>query len=212
MKLASVVLVMAMAGTASADVFSVRAEAHGGGAGGMGVAGEAKDEAFQNVARGGAYGVLVGAEILFLDAWVQHHQYNDGELLGTWTQFMAGLDLERPIGGGEPIPGAKKGEKTKPSGYFEIGVGLGFGVGTDRQIDPPLDNSEVNDKGFLLEGHLGAGKNLGSGALSIGVTVPVTAGYYFVSGTDASANEVDTHYQAVEAAILVNLRLRIKVK
>jgi hypothetical protein len=212
MKLASVALLMALAGTASADIFSVRAEAHGGGAGGMGVAGEAKDRAFQNVARGGAYGVLVGAEILFFDAWVQHHQYNDGELLGTWTQFMAGLDLEHGIGGGELIPGAKDGERTKPSGYIELGLGVGFGVGTDRQIDPPLDNSEVADKGFLLEGHFAAGKNLGSGALSIGVLVPVTAGYYFVQGMDASANEVDTHYQAVEAAFLVNLRVKIKVK
>ncbi|HUQ06649.1 MAG TPA: hypothetical protein VM261_29300 [Kofleriaceae bacterium] len=210
MKLACVLL-MAMAGTASADVFSVRAEAHGGGAGGLGVGGDAKDQAFQNIARGGAYGALVGAEVLFVDAWVQHHQYNDGELLGTWTQFMAGLDLDIGIGGGEPIRGAKDGAKTKAKGYIELGLGVGFGVGTDRQVDPPLDNSEVSDKGFLLEGRVGAGANLGS-ALSIGVSLPVTAGYYFVSGEDAAANDIDTQYQAIEAALLVNLRLKIKVK
>ena len=213
MKLASVVFAtaMAMAGTASADVFSVRAEAHGGGAGGAGVGGDAKDFAFQNNARGGVDGALVGAEVLFVDAWVQHHQYNDGELLGTWTQFMAGLDLDIGIGGGEPVPGAKDGAKTKSKGYIELGLGVGFGVGTDRQVDPPLDNSEVSDKGFLVEGRFGAGANLGS-ALSIGVAVPVTAGYYFVSGEDASANDIDTQYQAIEAALLVNLRLKIKVK
>ena len=125
--------------------------------------------------------------------------------------FMAGLDLDIPVGGGDPIPSAKDGAKTKSKGYVELGVGVGFGVGTDRQIDPPLDNSEVGDKGFLLEGKLGAGFNLGS-ALSLGVVVPVTAGYYFVQGEDSSANEVDTQYQGVEAALLVNLRLKIKVK
>lgn len=211
MKLGSLVLVMAMAGTASADVFSVRAEAHGGGAGGLGVGGAAKDQAFQNFARGGAYGALVGAEVLFIDAWVQHHQYNDGELIGTWTQFMAGVDLDIPVGGGDPIPGAKDGAKTKAKGYVELGLGLGFGVGTDRQVEPPLDNSEVGDKGFLVEGRFGAGANLGS-ALSIGVSLPVTAGYYFVQGEDASANEIDTQYQAIEVALLVNLRLKIKVR
>lgn len=214
MKLASVLLVLAMAGTASADVLSIRAEAHGGGAGGAGIAGERKDAAFQNNARGGAYGALLGAEILFIDAWVQHRQYNDGELLGTWTQFMAGVDLEFPVGGGEPIPGAKDGAKdgakTKAKGYVELGLGVGFGVGTDRQVDPPLDNSEVNDKGFLIEGRFGAGANLGS-MLSIGVSLPVTAGYYFMSDT-GTANNTGTHYQAIEAALLVNLRLKIKVK
>lgn len=210
MKLASGLMLLAMAGTASADVFSIRAEAHGGGAGGMGIAGERKDAAFQNTARGGTYGALVGAEVLFLDAWIQHHQYNDGELLGTWTQFMAGLDLEFPVGGGEPIPGAKDGAKTKAKGYIELGLGVGFGVGTDRQVDPPLDNSEVNDKGFLVEGRLGAGANLGS-VLSLGVSLPVTAGYYFMSDA-GTANNTGTHYQAIEAALLVNLRLKIKVK
>jgi hypothetical protein len=203
-------LVVAAMGTASADVFSVRAEGHGGGAGGLGVAGDRKDQAFQNNARGGAYGVLVGAEILFVDAWVQHHQYNDGALLGTWTQFMTGLDLDIPVGGGAPVPG-KKDEKTKAKGYIELGVGFGFGVGTDRQVDPPLNNEQVGDKGFLVEGKFGAGTNLGS-ALSLGVLVPVTAGYYFISGEGMTANNTGTHYQAIEAAVLVNLRLKIKVK
>ncbi|MBE7450452.1 MAG: hypothetical protein HS111_16605 [Kofleriaceae bacterium] len=45
-------LVATLAGTASADVLSLRAEAHGGGAGGLGVAGDRKDDAFQNNARG----------------------------------------------------------------------------------------------------------------------------------------------------------------
>jgi hypothetical protein len=204
-------VVVAMAGPASADVLSMRAEAHGGGAGGLGVAGDRKDEAFQNQARGGAYGALVGVEFLFVDVWVQHHQYNDGALIGTWTQFMTGLDINLDVGGGERIPGSKDPEKKTPAkGYVELGLGVGFGVGTDRQVDPPLDNSEVNDKGFLAEAHISAGAYLGS-ALSIGVTLPVTAGYYFMSD-QGTANNVGTHYQAIEAALLVNLRLKLKIK
>lgn len=204
-------VVVAMAGSASADVLSVRAEAHGGGAGGLGVAGDRKDAAFQNNARGGAYGALLGVEVLFIDAWVQHRQYNDGELLGTWTQFMAGVDVDIDIGGGEKIGGPKDlGARSKPKGYFELGLGAGFGVGTDRQVDPPLDNSEVNDKGFLVQAHLGGGANLGS-VVSIGLVMPVTYGYYFMSD-QGTANNTGTHYQAVEAALLVNLRIKLKVK
>jgi hypothetical protein len=175
-------VVVALAGPAAADVLSMRAEAHGG---------------------------LVGVEFLFVDVWVQHHQYNDGAFIGTWTQFMTGLDVNLDVGGGEPVPG-KKGEVTKPKGFVELGLGVGFGVGTDRQVDPPLDNSEVNDKGFLAEAHISGGAYLGS-ALSLGVTLPVTAGYYFMSD-QGTANNLGTHYQAVEAALLVNLRLKLKIK
>lgn len=211
-------LVATLAGSASADVLSLRAEAHGGGAGGLGVAGDRKDDAFQNNARGAAYGVLVGAEIMFVDVWVQHRQYlragaepGVDRFAGTWTQFMTGLDLDLDLGGGEPVPGSKDPDKKTPAkGYLELGLGVGFGVGTDRQVDPPLDNAQVSDKGFLAEARFGAGANFG-GMVSLGVAVPVTAGYYFMSDTGA-ANNTGTHYQAIEAAFLVNLRLRLKVK
>jgi hypothetical protein len=208
---AVVVGLAALSRGASADVLSMRAEAHGGGAGGLGVAGDRKDDAFQNNARGGAYGALVGIEFLFVDAWVQHHQYSDGSLIGTWTQFMAGLDVNLDIGGGEKLPGSKDPEaKTKPKGYVELGLGVGFGVGTNRQVDPPLDNSEVSDKGFLAEAHISAGAHL-TQQISLGVTLPVTAGYYFMSD-EGAANVTGTHYQAIEAALLVNFRLKLKIK
>lgn len=202
---------VALAGPASADVLSLRAEAHGGGAGGVGVAGDRKDAAFQNNARGGAYGALVGIEFLLVDAWVQHRQYNDGELIGTWTQFMAGLDADIDVGGGEKLAGSKDpAAKTPPKGFVELGIGVGFGVGTDRQVDPPLDNSQVNDKGFLIEGRFSAGANLGR-FVSVGVSLPVTYGYYFMSDQGA-ANQTSTQYQAVEAALLLNLRVKLKLK
>ncbi|MEZ4404816.1 MAG: hypothetical protein R3B06_32810 [Kofleriaceae bacterium] len=200
-----VVAACLVAGPAHADLLSLRLEAHGGGAGGVGVAGDQKDNAFQAGARGGAYGALVGVEVLFIDVWVQHHQFNDGALVGTWTQFMTGMDVDVDLGA---PTGGKKG---RPKGYFEAGLGLGFGVGTGQQVVLPLDNGEVTDKGFLLEAKLGAGLNLGP-LFSIGVVVPVSGGYFFKSGPGIVANDQGTHYQAVDAAVLVNFRAKLKLK
>ena len=203
------VALLAPAAAAHADVFSIRAEAHGGGAGGIGLGGERKDDAFYTGARGPAYGALIGAEILFIDAWVAHQQIPvDGEV-ATWTEFMAGLDLDIGVGAPPKAPGAK--DDPKPKGYLELGVGVGFGVGTGQQVELPLDNGEVTDKGFLVEGKLGAGIHLGP-VLSLGVVVPVSAGYYFKSGAGVVANDLGTHYQALDASVLVSLRFRLKLK
>lgn len=207
-RLLPLVAVALAAGSAHADLLSLRLEAHGGGAGGAGVAGDQQDNAFQKKARGGGYGGLVGVEVLFVDVWVQHHQYTDGKLLGTWTQFMTGMDVDVDLGVPAAAPGKPHG---RPRGYFEAGLGLGFGVGTGQQVMPPLDNSEITDKGFLLEAKFGAGWNLGP-LFSLGFVVPVSGGYFFKSGPGVVANDQGTHYQAVEAAFLVNFRAKLKIK
>jgi len=195
-------------GAAHADLLSFRAEAHLGAGGGTGLAGDQKDNAFQKGARGAEYGALVGVEVLFIDVWVQHHQWNDGDLVGTWSQFMTGMDVDVDLGVPATAPG---GDKKRPKGYFEAGLGVGFGVGTGQQVVLPLDNGEVTDKGFLAEAKIGAGLNLGP-ILSIGVVVPVSAGYFFKSGPGVVANDTGTHYQGLEASVLVNLRLKLKLK
>lgn len=206
--LPAVVLACAVPATAHADLLSFRAEAHAGGGGGAGVAGSQKDHAFHKGARGADYGALVGVEVLFIDVWVQHHQYNDGNLIGTWTQFMTGMDVDVDLG----VPPAVKGkERGRPTGYFEAGLGLGFGVGTGQQVVLPLDNAQVTDKGFLAEAKIGVGKNLGP-IFSIGLLGTVNGGYYFKSGPGIVANDEGTHYQAVEAAALVNFRVKLKLK
>jgi hypothetical protein len=193
---------------AHADLLSLRAEAHGGGGGGVGVAGDQKANAFQTGARGGEYGALVGVEVLFIDVWVQHHQFNRGTLKGTWTQFMTGMDVDVDLGVPSAAPGKSAG---RPKGYFEAGLGLGFGVGTGQQVVLPLDNGEVTDKGFLVEAKLGAGYNIGP-LLSVGFVVPISGGYFFKSGPGVVSNDTGTHYQAVEAALLLNVRLKLKLK
>lgn len=215
LRLTLVTSVLALAATATpaaADIFSARAELHGGGAGGVGTAGGGKDHAFSAGARGGTYGFLVGAEILFIDAWVEHHQYTDGSLIGTWTQFMTGFDANFDLGQPALPPGAKPGAKRpRAKGYAEVGLALGYGLGTGQQVTLPLDNAQLTDKGFLVEARFGAGYNLGP-LVSIGFTLPVSYGYMFKSGPGVVANDSSNQYQSLQAALMLNLRFKLKLK
>jgi hypothetical protein len=76
---------------------------------------------------------------------------------------------------------------------------------------PPLDNSEVTDKGFMGQAHFGLGYRF-SNALSLGVRVPVQAAYLFKSGDGAAANDRGNQYVSVNAALLLGLRLNISVR
>lgn len=195
---------------AHADVLSLYGEVHGGYSGGKGQSGALKDEAFHANADGGAYGFKVGAEVLLIDGWVQHDQYRTGDgLVGTWTQLMAGLDTEIPTGEKEGADAQGKGGYA--SSYVELGAAIGFGVGTGQQVMPPLDNSEVTDKGFLLQGAAGFAWRL-TEQVSFGVTVPVQVGYLFKNGAEAVANDVDDQYVELSFAALASLRLDLDIK
>jgi hypothetical protein len=184
---------------ASAEVFKLYGELGGGGMYGKGTAGTLKDNSFFGEASGGAAGLLIGARALILDGNIRHFQFLNGDETETWTQFTAGLAFGMDTGSAE----AKKAFK---SGYFEMGAGVAFGVGTGAQVMPPLDASEVTDKAFMLEGRIGFGKHLNK-VFDIGVVVPVSWGYFFKSG---AANDVDNHYQGVQAQGLLVLRANIR--
>ena len=187
--------------TAFAKVLDVYAQAEGGGASGRGVAGAQKDNSFAEHAEGGAYGLLAGVELFFVDAWAEHLQYRNGDgLAGTWTQFMVGLDMDLAIGD-DPPPG----EEART--FFELGGAAGFGMGTGSQVEPPLDNGEISDKGFIVELRAGIDYHL-NGMLSIGASVPVTYGYLFKNDV---ANDQANHYQQVSVAALVHLRLHLEL-
>jgi hypothetical protein len=196
-----ILAVVAMApSAASAEVFKLYGELGGGGMFGTGISGALKDDAFFANAKGGAYGALVGARFLIFDGNIRHHQYVNGDGLRTWTQFTAGLNFGIDAGSEEQ-------KKQHKGSYFELGAGLGFGVGTGAQVDPPLDNSEVTDKAFMLQGNVGFGKHL-SNVFDIGVAVPVSWGYFFKSG--GGANDTDNQYQAVQVEALLVLRANIR--
>ncbi|HUH00934.1 MAG TPA: hypothetical protein VML75_03000 [Kofleriaceae bacterium] len=203
-------------GDARADVLSLNATVQGGGAGGSGISGDAQDAAFhEGTAPGGhigpAYGVMLGVEFLFIDGWVEHTQYRDGEgLTGTWTQFMAGVDIKVNVGeerGGRVEEGKRTGDAYH-SAYVEMGLGTGFGVGTGQQVMPPLDNAQVTDKGFLVQASFGLGYRLNR-VISLGVRVPVQAGYMFKNGV---ANDEGNQYISAQAAVLLGLRFDLQLK
>lgn len=198
---------------ARADVLSGYAQIQGGGASGVGLAGELKDDAFHSNAEGLAYGALVGVEVLFLDVWVEHNQYLSGSKLeGTWTQFMTGLDIEFDLGkkqDAEILPKTKRVKGGYSQYYGEFGIGLGFGVGTGQQVDPPLDNSELTDRGFIIQAQIGGGVRLHR-TFSIGLSLPMQVGYMFK--TDAPANDIDTNYGSMQAAVLLNARFKLQIK
>ncbi len=196
-----IVLAMALLGLSSpayGDILTVRAEGRAGAALGKGMFGERKADAFHQERGNLGYGVVVGAELFFIDAWIQHDQFlGGGSVNGTWTQFMTGFDLEVDF------------DDTKKGGggtwFAELGMGVGFGVGTGQQVDPPLDNSEVTDKGFLVEGRALVAFRLNE-LLSLGVTIPLQFGYFTKSGSGTTANNVDNHYSSTGGAAMLTLR------
>jgi hypothetical protein len=198
-------VLVSAAPVASADVLKLFVEAGGGGVYGRGTGGEPriKDSAFFAKAPHLDYGALVGAEFLFLDAWIQHHQLTDGSRISTWTQLGVGIHVQFDLGD-------LKQQKAHEGGFFELGAGGWFGVGTGQQVDPPLDNAQITDKAFLVEGRLGVGTHLSS-VFDFGVQVPVSWGYFFKNGNGAAVNDVSTHYQGVQGEALVFLRANIRL-
>lgn len=184
-----------------ADVFKLFGEVHGGGMYGKGLAGGQKDAAFFAQSPHGVYGVSVGAELLFFDAWIEHHQYTDGSRLTTWTQFGLGIHNMLDLGD-------EKQRKDHKGGYLEFGGALFFGVGTGQQVMPPLDNAQLSDKGFLIEGRFGFGTHL-SKNFDLGLSVPVSYGFFFKSGNGATANDTSTQYRSVQAEGLLVLRGKV---
>ncbi|HUS32805.1 MAG TPA: hypothetical protein VMZ53_30095 [Kofleriaceae bacterium] len=196
-----VLAALAVPATASAEVFKLYGEAQGGGLFGKGIAGDHKEESAFQGGRG-AYGVAAGAQFLIFDVNIRHNQFINGDGLTTWTQFTGGFNFGFDTG-------TEQEKKENKGGYVGFGVGLAFGVGTGAQVDPPLDNSQVTDKGFLLEGKLNFGKHLNK-VFDIGLQVPVSYGYLFKSGNGATANNTETQYQSVQIEALLVLRANIR--
>jgi hypothetical protein len=189
--------------TARADVLKVFAELHGGAMYGKGSAGDQKDEAFFANAPTGMYGVKVAARFLILEAQIQHHQYRGGDELATWTQFSAGLGLGVDLGD-------DKEKKAHKSTFAEASALVGAGLGTGRQVDPPLSNDEVTDKGVVVEGRFSIGKHLNK-VLDFGVALTGSWGYFFKNGVDDVANDVSTHYQGMQFEGIAYLRFNLKL-
>jgi len=190
---------------ASADTFKLFGEVQAGGLYGKGTDGAIADAggAFFAQSPHATYGGEIGAELLLFDAWIQHHQYTDGSRLTTWTQF--GLGMHHTFDTGDPAQ-----IKARTGGYFEVGGGLWFGLGTGQQVMPPLDNAQISDKAFLLEGRFGFGTHLNS-VFDIGLEVPVSYGFFFKTGNGAGANDTSTQYRGWQLEGLLAMRMNLRL-
>jgi hypothetical protein len=125
---------------------------------------------------------------------------------------MVGFDVETDLGeqkGGErDAQGAV--QDGYASGYLELGTAIGFGVGTGQQVEPPLDNSQITDKGFVVQGSFGVGWRM-SRNLALGVAVPVQLGYLIKSGGGAVVNDGGSSYVELNAAALLTVRLKVEL-
>ena len=212
---AMAILVMSASGSAQADLLELHAQIHGGFLGGGAIAGEGEITGDAFFARtSGTYGAIVGAEIFFVDVWVQHDQFVGGGpaednsgITGTWTQFMAGFDLQFDIG--DPPVDSKGSPTGQAKGFGEIGFGFGYGVGTGQQVDPPLDNSELSDQGFIVETHLVFGYRLHKYAALV-AQIPVSIA--LLNKADGPANVSTEWYGTGQGAVLFGVRATLPIK
>jgi len=206
----------AIAPPADAGLLELDAQIHAGGQAGKGWRGARQDEAFHDHSSGAGYGALVGVEFLFIDVWIEHNQFvNDARdsgsgIHGTWTQFMTGMDVQFDIGDKAGQPPAQ-GEKDKRhyKTYAALGVGVGFGVGTGQQVDPPLDNAQITDKGAVGQAHLDFGYRLNE-VMSIGIHIPVQVNW--LVRNDTTANDNGNWYGEYNVAGFVTLRANFAIK
>jgi hypothetical protein len=197
-----VALILAAATPASADVFKLAAEVDAGGLWGTGYAGDQKANAFFAKSPPFAYGAIISGELFgLLDAYIQHHEFTDGNRITTWTQFGAGIHFQVSLA--DP-----KVQAQNKGGFFEAGVALFFGIGTGQEVMPPLDNAQITDKAFLAEGRLGIGTHLNH-VVDLGIGVPVSWGYFFKNGVGVGANNANNQYQGVQGEVLGFIRFNI---
>jgi hypothetical protein len=168
--------VLAGAGAAEARLIDLRAGLRAGGIIGWGS--DAATPDFFDETRGGAMGFEIGAKLLVLDLSANFLQVINGDgRVGTLTQLLLGIEVDIPVGRGRSV-------YTKKKTILRPGLSGGFGFGTPGPVDPPLDNSQISDKGFVSQLKLGLEHFL---TPYVGLGVEGDVGYhYFLGGTVVS--------------------------
>ncbi len=170
--LASLLLATA-ASSASADILKLAAEVDAGGMFGTGTSGDQKANAFFAKSPPFAYGATISGELFgLLDAYIQHDEFTDGSRIDD----VDPVRRRHPHGAGD-IADPKLQAQGKGA-FAEAGLAVFFGIGTGQEVMPPLDNAQITDKAFLIEGRLGLGTHLNR-VVDLGIAVPVSWGYFF---------------------------------
>jgi hypothetical protein len=93
--------------------------------------------------RGFGVGFEAGLKLLVVDLSLTFTQVADGGgTVGTLTQFLLGTSFDIPAG-------SLRFENGQPRSFVRPAIQGGFGFGTAGPVDPPLDNKQVSDKGFV---------------------------------------------------------------
>ncbi len=203
--LAAALVVLGSTRVASATILDIFAQPQAGGMGGYGIAGatDAKENDFFKGATGGSYGALVGVKVFFLTGMVEHDQYFTSKLTGTWTQFLLGVDFRFKVGDTPP-------EGKKHKNFGRISLAGGYGLGTGQQVDPPLDNAQVSDKGFIGQFTFSMEHDFNK-VMTFGLALPVEYGYLFKNNA-GPANDETQQYQSIHASAYLFLRFHIEIK
>ncbi len=180
---------------AEAKLLDVYAAARGGGVLGWGlndINPEASD--FFKTVHGPGMGAEIGIELLLLNASINFTQlFDTAGPAGTLTQFLLGFDGEIAVDG-----------RKKPQTYLRLGLAGGAALGTHRPVDPPLDNRQVSDKGFVGQATVALDQHLGD-VFSIGLEV-IPGYHFFFAGGDAPANVGANQSHGMHVMALLSLR------
>jgi hypothetical protein len=134
--------------------------------------------------QGGMSGFKAGAEIFFIDVfvdfkqgWGKSHEPDKPDLYWTssWVGFMLGIDLDLRLGYWKKW-------------HFLLGGDVGFGLGTAGPINPPITNDKVGSKGLVAQGRVGLDYHF-TKVFGIGVEADVGYHYLFLNG--APVNNLD---------------------
>jgi hypothetical protein len=163
------------AAKARAEMFEVYGQIHAGGGFGRGSAGAPSKDFFELV-QGASAGGELGVEIYNVDVFVDHSQFFDSRLSGSWTQFMVGLDAAFPMDDDKTTLGT-------------IGIDTGFGLGIlERHAQG--NSVGVSRKGAAAEVRLQGDRLLGKYA-AIGLDLRV--GYHYLFDAQAASAASRSH-------------------
>lgn len=198
---AALAIALLGAPSARAEVLELYGSVRAGAIGGTGLNTlEMRSTDFFDATRGAAFGVEVGAEILFIDLFANFTQVVDGGgALGTLTQILAGLDIEASLDGGK-----------KPRTFGRMGVAAGFALGTPAPVDPPLDEAQISDKGVVAQVTFALDYRLTS-VLSIGAQLDGGYHYFFAGGAQA-ANDSTNQSKGLHVMAFLTFGLQLEAK
>jgi hypothetical protein len=168
----------------------------GGGLTGWGETSNTPD--FFKRRQGPGAGVEVGVKLLVFDVSASFVQlFNSSGTAGTLTQFLAGVNIDVPVGNDKFQEGVERGRSRN---IIRPIANLGFAVGTPEPVHPPLDNAQISAKGFVSYVGLGYEHFLNE---FFGVGAQANFGYhYFIDGglSEMTAVPNQTHSAGYQLA------------